>query len=481
MPAAFLPLDLSRYLNAGSANIKVGDEWLWPASSGGAEAAALDGMPAGECRFWGVPFSLAPAEAARRFVVVARNAGEAVPASATIALGMKAPRLLFAHVCAPVRGESSTLEGAGEAIGSYRMVFADGSAEEQPLRRRFEIHDLAIPWGHHPFLCRNCREYHPYAIDDLSGPHGRVQTGVRTDHGEDLGGWWLFDWENPRPRQTIEAVEVTAAGDTPMALGAVTLCSEEDDPLAWLPRREIAVSVESGREGDGPGIEVEMERGVVARQDSLFVPGADFLSVDESGWGRGGQTVEEGGYVEIHGSPRGWLQVRAGGEVAETVSWGEVVRKGGERRGRVRVEVVAPRGKQWVHVRVEDGATGLPVGARVHFRTSHGAYLAPHGHQAEVNEAWFEDLGGDCKVRGIPYAYIDGTCQIDLPVGPVLVEVARGFEYAPLRRQVEIKPGQRHLTLEINRAFDMKERGFLFGRHPRPLPLVPVEPPGGGG
>ena len=170
MPEAFLPLDLSRYLNAGSANLKVGDGWLWPASSEGGETAALDGMPAGECRFWGVPFSLAPAEAPRRFVVVARDAGESLPASATIALGMKAPRLLFAHVCAPVRGESSTLEGAGEAIGSYRMVFADGSAEEQPLRRRFEIHDLAIPWGHHPFLCRNCREYHPYAIDDLSGP-----------------------------------------------------------------------------------------------------------------------------------------------------------------------------------------------------------------------------------------------------------------------------------------------------------------------
>ncbi len=462
MSKPFLPVDLSRFWNAGSENLKTAEGWLWPALEEDGESSALPGMPAGECRFWGLPFSLAPAEAAKRFVVVARNAGDAVPASATIALGQEARRVLFAHVCAPVRGESSTLEGTGEDIGAYRMVFADGTAVEQGLRRRFEIHDLAIPWGHHPFLCRNCREYHPYAIDSRSGPYGRVQTGVRTDYGDDLQGWWLFDWENPQPHQTIEAIEVTAAGSTALALGAITLCSEEDDPLAWLPRREVAVNLESGG-AEGPGVEVEMERGVVARQDSLFVPGADFLTTDESGWGRGGQTVKEGGYVEIHGSPRGRLQVRGGKEVAATMSWGEVVEKGVERRGNVRVEVIAPRGKQWVHVRVEDGDTGRPVGARVHFRTPHGAYLAPHGHQADVNEAWFEDLGGDCKVRGTPYAYIDGTCQIDLPVGPVLVEVARGFEYVPLRRRVEIKPGQRHLTLQIRRAFDMKERGFYSG------------------
>ena len=150
MSKPFLPVDLSRFWNAGSENLKTAEGWLWPALEEDGESSALPGMPAGECRFWGLPFSLAPAEAAKRFVVVARNAGDAVPASATIALGQEARRVLFAHVCAPVRGERSTLEGTGEDIGAYRIVFADGSAVEQGLRRRFEIHDLAIPWGHHP-------------------------------------------------------------------------------------------------------------------------------------------------------------------------------------------------------------------------------------------------------------------------------------------------------------------------------------------
>ena len=120
----------------------------------------------------------------------------------------------------------------------------------------------------------------------------------------------------------------------------------------------------------------------------------------------------------LSGNPR--LSRRAarhqdGDDEEERICWGDVLKEKKVAQGKVRIEVVAPSGKQWVHVRVEDADTGQPVGTRVHFRSEHGAYLAPHGHQADVNVAWFEDMGGDCKTGGVPYAYIDGTCQIDLP------------------------------------------------------------------
>ena len=127
---------------------------------------------------------------------------------------------------------------------------------------------------------------------------------------------------------------------------------------------------------------------------------------------------------------------------------GRRARRERDRKGRVRIEMVSPEGKQWVHVRVEDEDTGETVGSRIHFRTESGAYVAPHGHQTDVNIAWFEDMGGDCKVNGVPYAYIDGTCQVDMPVGSMYVEVVRGFEYEPVRRLVEIKPGQRDSDAE---------------------------------
>ena len=190
-----------------------------------------------------------------------------------------------------------------------------------------------------------------------------------------------------------------------------------------------------------------------------------------------GQETVDGGYLEIHGSTEGQLAITAGDEVEERICWGDVLKEKKVAQGKVQIEVVAPSGKQWVHVRVEDADTGQPVGTRVHFRSEHGAYLAPHGHQADVNVAWFEDMGGDCKTGGVPYAYIDGTCQIDLPIGPVYAEVVRGFEYQPLRQQVEIKPGQNALTLKVKRAFDMKQRGVLFGGYPRAFSVLPVVAP----
>jgi hypothetical protein len=448
MAQPFTPVDLEPAANAGRGNVETPAGRLWPASDDRPDDTPLKGLPSGRCQFWGIPFETA----GDKFVCVASGFKDAV----TVSVGSKARRLLFAHVCRSAGDEIQSLEGTGEAIGLYRIVYADGETAEVPLRRRFEVHDAQIPWGHHPFLCRNCREFFPVGLNEGAAPYGMAQVGVKTEHGGDLQGWWLYDWENPRPDVEIKEIIVEAAGPTPLVLGALTLCREAGDPLAWPARQEIAISVEGEDE-----VEVKVKRGVVARQDKLFVPEGDFLDSEEAGWGRGGQRIVEG-YAEIHASPQGRLEVK-GGEVKENLRWGEVLETGRVAKGKVKIELVAPNGKQWVHVRVEDADLGSAVGARVHFRSKQGAYLAPHGHQADVNVAWFEDMGGDCKVRGVPYAYIDGTCQIELPVGTNFVEVVRGFEYEPVRRQVEIKPGQRHLTLKIQRSFDMKKRGYYSG------------------
>ncbi len=464
MSDVFVPLDLSSHWNTGTRNIKTPEGYLWPAPEEDPDRTQLGGLPEGSCRFWGVPFLLADREAAPdgpAFVAVAGDGGQEVPESVSIPVGQTARRVLFAHVCAPTGGAFVTIEGTGEEIGTYRVVFEDGSAVEQRLRRRFEIHDMSIPWGHHPFLCRPCREFLAVPLNDHSRPYGMAQVGVTMESG-DLQGWWLLDWENPSPEKVIDRIEILAAGKTGLAVGGITLCEEAGDPFAWPPREEVAVSVEGDRE-EGAALEVEMERGVLVRQDRLFAPTADFLETDETGWGRGGQEVVEGGYLEVHGSPEGELRVRAGECTKGAFRWGDLLEQKSVQEGPIRVALVSPKGKQWVHVRVEDEETGKPVGARIHFRSAQGAYFAPHGHQADVNIAWFEDMGGDCKVRGTPYAYIDGTCQIELPVGPVYVEVVRGFEYTPVRKQVEIKPGQRDLSLKIRRAFDMKARRFYSG------------------
>ncbi|HZB28573.1 MAG TPA: hypothetical protein VE465_00255, partial [Streptosporangiaceae bacterium] len=131
----------------------------------------------------------------------------------------------------------------------------------------------------------------------------------------------------------------------------------------------------------------------------------------------------------------------------------------------VRVELL-DRGRNWVHVTVLDDDTGRPMPCRVHFRSPEGVPYQPHGHQNHINDdlsSWFLDVGGDVRLGQVPYAYIDGTCQGWLPRGEVHVDVARGFEYEPLRTAVRVEPGQRELTLRLKRWTNMKEQGWWSG------------------
>src|SRR5205814_6601561 len=86
-----------------------------------------------------------------------------------------------------------------------------------------------------------------------------------------------------------------------------------------------------------------------------------------------------------------------------------------------------------------------------------------HTHVSSNLGSGHIDGGGDVRLGQITYAYIDGTCQGWLPRGQVIVDVARGFEYEPLRTTVTIAPGQRELTLRIKRWTNMNARRWFSG------------------
>ncbi|MBI4640385.1 MAG: CehA/McbA family metallohydrolase, partial [Candidatus Tectomicrobia bacterium] len=106
------------------------------------------------------------------------------------------------------------------------------------------------------------------------------------------------------------------------------------------------------------------------------------------------------------------------------------------------------------------------IPCRIHFRSPHGIPYAPHGHHGHVNSnlgTWHIDIGGDLRLGQISYAYIDGTCQGWLPRGEVIVDVARGYEYEPIRTKVQIAPGQRELTLRMKRWVNMNAERYFSG------------------
>jgi hypothetical protein len=166
--------------------------------------------------------------------------------------------------------------------------------------------------------------------------------------------------------------------------------------------------------------------------------------------------------VEATGSEGATLTVKAGDDAERQVDFGEVLRKGRARSSDGRVRVQRLHGaKTWVYVDVMDASTGQPTPTRAHFRGPSGEYLPPYGHHAVVNDRWFEDYGGDLQLGGQSFAYVPGRFQIELPVGDVYVELTKGFEYEPLRKKLSIRPGQRSLRLNVRRAVNKREAGWV--------------------
>ena len=90
-----------------------------------------------------------------------------------------------------------------------------------------------------------------------------------------------------------------------------------------------------------------------------------------------------------------------------------------------------------------------------------GRYIPPYGHRTQINDAWFQDYGADLKLGDASFAYVDGTFQVELPVGEVYLEMTKGYEYQAVRKKLDIRPGQRELNLEIPRLVDLRSKGWV--------------------
>ncbi len=116
-----------------------------------------------------------------------------------------------------------------------------------------------------------------------------------------------------------------------------------------------------------------------------------------------------------------------------------------------------------VHVRVNDAGTGRPTPVRLRLNGADGETFTPFGRPSEFATGRNQDVGGKVRVTGQPYAYIDGTCEVLLPAGPVHVEVSKGPEYLPLSQEVVLGPGKASLRLTVERWTNLREQGWYSG------------------
>ncbi|PYV10028.1 MAG: hypothetical protein DMG23_09035 [Acidobacteria bacterium] len=356
-------------------------------------------------------------------------------------------------------------EKVGQHLADVVMIFEDGRQEVQRIRRRFEVNSPSTEWGHLSFAALAHIADRPSQLTDslrnVMG-WGDLQQSV-LDNSYSAPVLWISALPNPHPDRVLRALRLQAVSDDPVVVCGMTLFHGRGNPLRYerLSLYRISLPEASGEDR----WKVDVDLGVVARTYLLS-------NFDPSSWltaaGAGlGQHAERNGsarhlYVELAASPEATLILRDT-ETREEFEFdlGQVV-SGSELSARSRgasIEILE-REKVWLHGQVLDATTHRPTPVRLAFRSKEGRYIPPYGHRTEVNAGWFQDYGADVKLADSSFAIVDGTFQVELPVGEVYLEMSKGFEYHAVRKKLNIAPGQRDLVLEISRMADFRSQGW---------------------
>lgn len=353
---------------------------------------------------------------------------------------------------------------AGGVAAEYRLRFEDGSLHRDPIARRFAIQQARTGWGASAFTAMPARDPEVFPTSGEASVLGIVSRRTpgwaenRQLSGRDTaemapaprGLLWVHAIANPRPDEPIAALHLRAGAER-VCVYAAGHTLLEDHPLRPGCRRTFRLRVPEAPERDALGglVGLSVDLGSVlscrpaldydeARWRDPRSPAAPTPSPDEV-------------QVEVAAHPRARLLLAAGGGAPLVLPLDEP-------DDRLRP---LPPPTCRTRIRIVDAETGAALAARLHLHGGGGEYLAPIGHQRLVNDGFSEDTHADLAVGRHQYAYVDGACEVDLPVGTIHVEIAHGFAYDPLRTTVELPAEDGELTFPLVRALRIRERGWI--------------------
>jgi hypothetical protein len=464
-------LDCSKYFNASAVDFGPRDAAARLTKESGQDR--LIRVPGGERVLRGLPFRLGPEDVKRKSWIVLRQAGPRWAAEdVEIVVDRTASFVCMAAFCDWTPETSEDMDAAlvrGLHLADLTLVFETGTEQQYPIRWGFEVNPLLVGFGEECYRAVPHRETNSTRITDPlpnATLWGLLQTGVYPlgEPGDPhRGTLWISAFPSPHPRQKIRALRLKARGRDPVAICAVTLYHGADHPFRTDRLQTYRFTLPEGQSaGRGVDWEVDVDLGVVVKTYRLPAFDADkWLASLTPGLSERSEYLAGDRYLyaEIAAAPDAAITLRSRlGRGAFTIDLSDA-RKGTEaalRSVQPRIEWIEPH-KAWVRAQVVDASTNRPTPVCISFRSANGRYLPPYGHRSEINEGWFQDYGGDVKRGDSSFAYVDGSFDIELPVGDVYVEILKGFEYEPIRKKLRIEPNQRDLPLQISRFINLRD------------------------
>ena len=347
----------------------------------------------------------------------------------------------------------------GQTVSDYTLEFADGSSATAPILRRFAIQQSHISWGASPFAAMpdakhsiNASATEEQALGRASREqYGHGETRVRSGRDYNPEKLWIYALPNPEPDKPIRRITCTPREERSL-IYAVSHTRLDEHPLRPGVRRKLRLQLPEGARlntlGELEEIDIDLGHVISARTA---------LDYDRDHWLGAEPNVqptraENAVVVEYSAHPQARLYVGTGADSPVGYDLANLAEPA--------LASIAPAHRP-VHLRVVEKGSQQLVAVRLHLHGQGGEYLPPKGYHRKVNPYWFEDNYGEF-VNGLnQYCYIPGECVADLPLGEVFVEISRGYEVAPIRTTIEIKPDTDELEFELERVLHWRRDGWV--------------------
>ncbi len=436
----------------------------------GEMSAALEHAPTGDCVAWGIPFEIGDIVALADRVV-------SVELKPTVAQW-----LVFMHTSdlrqvepgpggfiSPMRGEGQLAEHAAD----YVMLYADGTEERVPIRRRHQLGTFQRRWGENCFeSVAHCKPQPRRASHEQ--PIAGWGTSQMRVTAADSGPWvnWLWAWENPHLDEALVGIRFEPVSGI-VIVSALSAGNASSLPLRWQARRKAVLTLPHGEafspELDGRGLlrQIQLDMGQV------------ISAIARPIYPKGRWVDSHNNQIPERSENEVLIEYTAHADACFHLWDGRIVpalsvadRPVAHDRG-VQVagslQPIAPA-RQRITLRAVERDSRKSVPVKLHVHGEWGEYLAPTDHHRILNPAWFEDYSvdfihdGTWDGEGInthACTYIPGVTTIDLPLGKVYVEVSKGFEIRPVRQVIEVTPATQEIAIEIEKVLPWREKGWV--------------------